>query len=120
MEHSERLKSSTVDDVEGTLYKFIPPGMLRSSLSHPFLTHNLDYYKNEEDFNARVEKDALSFKPYGEKIYSYKRNVGGKGKSKTNLSVSGTELDVESPGVVEFEVYHASTSPVYISRAMTN
>ncbi|KAH8114246.1 histone acetyltransferase type B catalytic subunit [Phellopilus nigrolimitatus] len=90
---SERLPSTTtVDDVEGTLYKFIPA----------------DYYRKEEEFLARVEKDALSFKPLGEKIHSYKRKNASGGKGKAKALVSSDDLDEESDGVVTFEVYHAT------------
>lgn len=55
--HSKKLASSTVDDVEGTLAKFIPPG----------------YYKDEAAFLRQVEHDALSFRPHGSLISSYAR-----------------------------------------------
>ncbi|KAI0293401.1 acyl-CoA N-acyltransferase [Russula brevipes] len=59
--------SSTLDDVRGTLEKFIPEGP----------------YPTEAEFLARVEEDAVSFRPPGEKIYSYTRvapNSATKGK----------------------------------------
>ena len=67
----------------------------------------LDYYKNEAEFNSRVEKDALNFKPYGEKVYSYKRSVN-KGKAKAKASRNGEELDENSDDVAVFEVYYVS------------
>ncbi|KLO19663.1 histone acetyltransferase type B catalytic subunit [Schizopora paradoxa] len=89
--YSEKLNSSTVDDIEGTLYKFIPP----------------DYLKNEEDFEKRVEHDATHFKPLGEKIYSYKRRLAlGKGKGKAD--VASEELNEDDEDVVTYEVYHAN------------
>ncbi|KAI5116562.1 hypothetical protein M0805_001547 [Coniferiporia weirii] len=89
---SEKLQSSsTVDDVEGTLYKFIPA----------------EYYKNESEFLARVEQDAATFKPMGEKIYTYKRSsTSGKGKGKAFVPVDG--VNEESEDVVTYEVYHST------------
>jgi histone acetyltransferase 1 len=65
----------------------------------------IDYYTNEADFNARVEKDATNFKPFGEKIYSYKRSMN-KGKAKAKASRTGEELDENSDDVAVFEVYY--------------
>jgi histone acetyltransferase 1 len=53
--YSKRLASSTVDDVEGTLAKFIPPG----------------YHTDEAAFLQQVEHDTLSFRPHGDMISSY-------------------------------------------------
>ena len=70
-----------------------------------FLT--LDYLKNEEEFEKRVEHDATHFKPLGEKIYSYKRKVAlGKGKGKAD--VPSEELNEDDEDVVTYEVYHVS------------
>ncbi|KIK99725.1 hypothetical protein PAXRUDRAFT_452578 [Paxillus rubicundulus Ve08.2h10] len=56
--YAEKLvASSTVDDVEGTLKQFVPPG----------------WETDEEAFLARVEKDATSFTPIGRRVYSYTR-----------------------------------------------
>ncbi|KAF9505816.1 hypothetical protein BS47DRAFT_1322163 [Hydnum rufescens UP504] len=89
---SARLPASTVDDVEGTLYKFIPS----------------DYLKLEAAFKERVKEEAKSFRPCGEKVFSYPRPSGyrptsGKGKVK-----AGDALDEDSEGVSLFEVYHAT------------
>ncbi|KAI4524036.1 acyl-CoA N-acyltransferase, partial [Schizophyllum commune Loenen D] len=90
--YAEKLpSSSTVDDVEGTLSKFIPPG----------------YYTDESEFRKRVSEDALAFKPLGERIHTYTRpspTAVGKGKGKDTAS------DPDSAEVVEFEVYHATWS----------
>ncbi|KAJ7090351.1 histone acetyltransferase type B catalytic subunit [Mycena belliarum] len=95
IKHSQKLaSSSTVDDVEGTLTKFMPS----------------DYYKNETEFLARVEEDAINFRPTGQKIYTYARpaphlsasNSKGKGVAQPQV------LDPESEDAVVFEVYHAT------------
>ncbi|PPR06189.1 hypothetical protein CVT26_005463 [Gymnopilus dilepis] len=91
--YEEKLPStSTVDDVEGTLAKFIPPG----------------YYTDEEAFLKRVEEDADSFRPPGQLIYSYTRpspKSSAKGKRKRD----GEQiLDPHSEDVIEYEVYHAT------------
>ncbi|KAL5528913.1 hypothetical protein ACEPAG_4887 [Sanghuangporus baumii] len=92
IEYSEKLpSSSTVDDVEGTLKKFIPAG----------------YYTDEGEFLARVEKDATEFKPLGEKIFSYKRKIGAS-KGKNKAFDSGEDLDENSDDVVLFEAYHTT------------
>ncbi|TFY66469.1 hypothetical protein EVG20_g4608 [Dentipellis fragilis] len=81
--------SSTVDDVRGTLEKFIPK----------------DYYKTEEAFLGRVEEEADSFQPFGEKIYSYTRpapNSAKKGKA-----VAGS-LSEDDPDAVVYEAWHAT------------
>lgn len=57
--HSKKLASSTVDDVEGTLAKFIPQG----------------YHKDEAAFLRQVEHDAMSFRPHGNLISSYARGT---------------------------------------------
>ncbi|EMD34394.1 hypothetical protein CERSUDRAFT_117259 [Gelatoporia subvermispora B] len=95
--YSERLPSSTaVDDIEGALSKHIPPG----------------YDTDPEAFAARVEADALSFKPPGERIYSYSRPARRRGwpptKGKDKASGSGTLLDDDEDDIVEFEVYHST------------
>ncbi|KAJ7581507.1 histone acetyltransferase type B catalytic subunit [Mycena floridula] len=82
--YSKKLdSSSTVDDVEGKLIgSHIQP----------------DYYKDEKEFQARVEQDATSFRPMGQMIYSYTRSLKGKGKV----------VDPDSEDAVVFEVYHAT------------
>lgn len=56
--YSKKLSSSTVDDVQGTLAKFIPTG----------------YYKDEAAFLRQVDEDTLSFRPHGDLISSYTRS----------------------------------------------
>jgi histone acetyltransferase 1 len=79
--------SSTLDDVRGTLEKFIPEG----------------YYQSEAEFLAHVEKDASSFRPLGKKIHSYTRvapNGANKGKGNAIL------LPEDDPDAIVFEVWH--------------
>ena len=51
-----------------------------------------------------MEKDAVSFKPLGEKIYSYNRK-GALGKGKGKEAPSG-DLNEEDENVIVYEVYH--------------
>ncbi|KAJ2966100.1 hypothetical protein NUW54_g13907 [Trametes sanguinea] len=91
IKYSEKLpSSSTVDDIEGTLSKFIPPG----------------YYTDEQKFLERVEEDAINFKPYGQKIYSYTRSATTLIKGK-NVAIPQV-LSPEDQETVDFEVYHVS------------
>lgn len=79
--------SSTIDDVRRTLEQFIPA----------------DYYKTEEAFLGRVEEEADTFRPFGEKVYSYTRmapGAAGKGKGVGALDEADTDA-------VVFEVWHA-------------
>jgi hypothetical protein len=79
--------SSTLDDVRGTLEKFIPEG----------------YYQSETEFLARVEEDASSFRPLGKKIHSYTRvalNSATKGKG------AATTLPEGDPDAIVYEVWH--------------
>ncbi|OCH85215.1 histone acetyltransferase type B [Obba rivulosa] len=97
--YSERLPpSAAVDDVEGTLSQFIPPG----------------YDTDPKAFAARVEADAISFKPPGERIYSYSRPARQRGwapsKGKDRASEPGSLENDEEEDVVEFEVYHSTWS----------
>lgn len=75
--------SSTVDNVEGILSEFIPSG----------------YETDEATFLSRVEEDAISFKPIGKLIHSYKPSP----RTSTLPDVSDT-----SEETVEYEVYHAT------------
>ncbi|CEL51712.1 histone acetyltransferase 1 [Rhizoctonia solani AG-1 IB] len=84
-----KLPSKTADDVEGTLYKFIPP----------------DYSKSAESFQSTVEKDAATFKPLGEKIHTYVRRATGHGKGKSKEIAPISEDD---PDAIVFEVYHST------------
>ena len=53
-----------------------------------------------------MENDAITFKPQGQKIFSYTRPLphspSTKGKGKSNIQ----DLDPQSEDVVEFEVYY--------------
>lgn len=73
------------------------------------------YHRDEHSFLNFVENDAITFKPQGQKVFSYTRPLlsssskKGKGKSKNQ------DLDPQSEDVLEFEVYHVcylSTPPV--------
>jgi hypothetical protein len=62
--------------------------------------------KLEAAFKERVKEEAKSFRPCGEKVFSYPRPSGyrpasGKGKVKT-----GDALDGDGEGVSLFEIYH--------------
>lgn len=81
--YSKKLPASTADDVEGKLYDFIPAGQKdRLPLFSWCDITSTDFLKNETTFKERVELDATSFRPLGEKVHSYSRED------------------------VEFEVYH--------------
>ncbi|KAF4614777.1 hypothetical protein D9613_003276 [Agrocybe pediades] len=92
--YSEKLpSSSTVDDVEGILKGFIPPG----------------YITDEEAFLKKVEEDAETFRPPGQLIYSYTRpSPKSSSKGKRKRDGNNQALDPSSEDVVEFEVYHAT------------
>ncbi|KAG5640353.1 hypothetical protein DXG03_009096, partial [Asterophora parasitica] len=93
--YSDKLgSSSTVDDVEGTLSDFIPPG----------------YFKDEQKFLAFVEEDSTNFKPSGQLIHSYTRSApsSANGKGKGKGAADSQALDSESEDAVVFEVYHAT------------
>ncbi|KAG8903331.1 histone acetyltransferase 1 [Tulasnella sp. 403] len=84
--------SKVADDVEGTLYKFIPA----------------DYLKNEGEFQKRVDKEATSFQPLGQKIYSYARPAeGSSGKGKGNEKSRPPVSEGDDDAVV-YEVYWAT------------
>ncbi|WVW79985.1 hypothetical protein I302_101958 [Kwoniella bestiolae CBS 10118] len=84
------------DEIEGTLYKFIPP----------------DYTKSDIDFKKQVEKDSTEFKPLGEKVGFYVRAAATKGKSKGKGKgkgkENGEELKEGDEGAVDFEMYKAT------------
>ena len=86
--YSEKLtSSSTLDDVRGTLEKFIPG----------------DYCQTETEFLARVEEDATSFRPPGVKIHSYTRaspQSPAKGKG------AATTPSEDDPDAIVYEVWH--------------
>ncbi|KAF8520175.1 histone acetyltransferase type B catalytic subunit [Hysterangium stoloniferum] len=90
IKHSAALPK-TADDIERTLYKFIPS----------------DYLKSEPEFRKRVEQDAHSFRPIGTKIASYTRRVPGKGKGKTR---DDAPIGADEDDTVTFEVYHTTMS----------
>ncbi|ODN76816.1 histone acetyltransferase type B catalytic subunit [Cryptococcus amylolentus CBS 6039] len=96
--YDEKLASTTTppDEIEPTLYKFIPP----------------DYTKSDIQFETTVKEDAETFKPFGEKLGSYKlpssssqKNKKGKGKAQ---AVDTASLDENSEDTVVFEMYKAS------------
>ncbi|KAL0947489.1 hypothetical protein HGRIS_013592 [Hohenbuehelia grisea] len=94
VEHSAKLDaSSTLDDVEGTLSQFIPPG----------------YQTDKAAFAQQVETDATSFRPAGQMIYSYTRPspLASNGKGKAAAS-SSTPLPAESEDAIVYEVYHTT------------
>ncbi|KAI0792801.1 histone acetyltransferase type B catalytic subunit [Abortiporus biennis] len=89
--------AGVIDDVEGKLRDFIPG----------------DYSTSLPEFLEQVESDALSFRPYGEKIYSYSRPASSLNTEKENgngRNVVGITqvLSPEDEETVEFEVYHVS------------
>ncbi|KAJ7491227.1 histone acetyltransferase type B catalytic subunit [Mycena latifolia] len=94
VKQSQKLaSSSTVDDVEGTLTKFMPS----------------DYYKDEKAFLARVEEDATTFRPTGQMIYTYTRPAPYSSASNSKgKGVAQQILDPESEDAIVFEVYHAT------------
>jgi histone acetyltransferase 1 len=100
-----KLPSKTADDIEGTLYKFIPPGIYFDHMINVPGSCFSDYSKSIEAFQATVEKDAATFKPLGEKIHSYTRRAAGRGKGKSKETSSVEEDDSNA---VVYEVYHVS------------
>ncbi|KAF8061629.1 histone acetyltransferase type B catalytic subunit [Lyophyllum atratum] len=91
--YSEKLgSSSTVDDVEGTLSGFIPPG----------------YFKDEQQFLTFVEEDATTFRPSGQLISSYTRPLSSSKGDKGKGGANPQNLDSQSEDATEFEVYHAT------------
>ncbi|KAH9967991.1 histone acetyltransferase type B catalytic subunit [Russula dissimulans] len=86
--YSAKLPSSTLDDVRGTLEKFITPG----------------YYRTESEFLARVEEDAASFHPPGEKVASYTRVAPNSAKKGKGAAVT---LPEDDPDAIVYEVWHA-------------
>jgi hypothetical protein len=118
VQSSEKLQSSaTVDDVEGTLANFIPPGTNQAPkyiLKCDWLPFVIDYYKDESAFEKRVEEEATNFKPFGELIYSYTRPSPTKGKRKRSAnSSSSAESDIT------YEVYHVSFLPTPNHKSFT-
>ena len=89
--HTAKLKSEATpaDDIEGTLYKFVPA----------------DYTKSEEAFEEVVEKDATAFKPMGTRLGAYKP-ARGKGKGKAKAKAANGADEVTDEDEVAFEFYH--------------
>ncbi|WVQ94717.1 hypothetical protein IAU59_001797 [Kwoniella sp. CBS 9459] len=104
-------QATPADEIEGTLYKFIPA----------------DYTKSSTEFKRIVEKDAEGFKPLGEKVGSYvkpaaaassKSKSKGKGKGKgkgTDAVVKGkeesngdSEIKEDDENAVVFEMYKST------------
>jgi len=71
------------------------------------LRHLTGYETDEKAFLYVVEREAIEFKPLGDKIYSYQRvfpSSRGKGKG----VASESDLDPQSEDVIEYEVYHST------------
>lgn len=91
----------TPDPIEEKLYQFIPP----------------DYTKDAEKFAVTVAKDAVEFKPLGEKIASYSRKPrvagvsNGKGKGRASAAEASQKpwVDCEETeeGAVTYELWRA-------------
>ncbi|KAF5379891.1 hypothetical protein D9757_007193 [Collybiopsis confluens] len=89
---SDKLKSAdTVDNVDGTIRQFLPE----------------EIETNEQTFQAQVEQDATSFKPFGELIYSYTRSAS-KGKGKYVVRLEPQPLNPDDEEVIVYEVYHCT------------
>ncbi|KAG8992236.1 histone acetyltransferase 1 [Tulasnella sp. JGI-2019a] len=84
--------SKVADDVEQTLFKFIPP----------------DYVKSSAAFQKRVEADATTFRPVGEKIYSYTRKAEGAPNDKGKGKASDEAVSEDDETAVVYEVYWAN------------
>ncbi|EJU05781.1 acyl-CoA N-acyltransferase [Dacryopinax primogenitus] len=81
---STKQPAAKADDVEGALYKFIPP----------------DYTKDEKIFHQQVEKDADEFSPFGKLVHSYTRpSNNNKGKSVKHIPRDDDLI---------YEVYHSA------------
>lgn len=95
--YDEKIKSedTPADDIEGTLYNFIPA----------------DYTKSAVAFDAIVDADAKTFRPLGEKIGSYTRSAVGsnKGKGKAN-GEDGSAPSEDDENAVVYEMYKVSWS----------
>ena len=92
--------SSTLDDVRGALEKWIPDS----------------YFRTESEFLARVEEDAVSFRPHGEKIASYTRVAPNSEKRGKGAAV--VTLPEDDPDAIVYEVWHVRCvfSPLYCAR----
>ncbi|KAG5732748.1 Histone acetyltransferase type B catalytic subunit [Termitomyces sp. T112] len=93
IKYTNKLDStSTVDDVEGILSRFIPPG----------------YFKDEQKFLAFVEEDATTFQPLGQLVHSYTRPALSASTEKGKATSSSQSLDPGREDSVVFEAYHAT------------
>ncbi|KAF8638881.1 hypothetical protein AX17_001935 [Amanita inopinata Kibby_2008] len=88
---SEKLTSSTVDDVEGTLARFLPQG----------------YHSDEGQFLQQVEDDAISFQPHGNLIHSYICPSHNTLNMRTTASKNAFQGETDDDSVA-FEVYHST------------
>ena len=74
----------------------------------------LGYHRDEASFLSFVENDAITFKPQGQKIFSYPRPLPHspttKGKGKSSIQ----DLDPQSEDVIEFEVYYVRYLPALL------
>jgi histone acetyltransferase 1 len=123
IQYSARAPASNVDDVEGTLFKFIPSGILywlpQGGRSAPTDAHAIsDYVKGEASFLKRVEQDATVFRPLGEKVSSIVRRASsakGKGKPKETDIVNEGDEDA-----VVYEAYHVCAFSLESGRSATH
>ena len=76
------------------------------------LTTNEDYSKDPATFKQQVEKDAITFKPMGKKIYSYSRRASARSDVERRGEVD-TSVNEEDKDAVVFEVYHVRCSTYY-------
>ncbi|KAL6308026.1 histone acetyltransferase type B catalytic subunit [Sparassis latifolia] len=83
--------SSAVDDIEGTVAKFIPAG----------------YYTDEDEFKKRVEADATAFSPLGTRILTYTRPASTLSRKGKHIVIPQV-LSPEDEETVDFEVYHCT------------
>lgn len=88
-------EDTPADDIEGTLYNFIPA----------------DYTKSTVVFDAIVNADAKSFVPLGEKVASYTRRAVGKGKGKGRANGAGASPPEDADDAVVFEVFKVCGLP---------
>ncbi|KAI0032357.1 acyl-CoA N-acyltransferase [Vararia minispora EC-137] len=87
--YSETLpSSSTIDDVRGAFERFLPK----------------DLCSTEEEFLSRVERDAETFRPFGQRIHSYTRPLPS---SRSKGKGTATPLSEDDEDAVVFEVYYS-------------
>jgi histone acetyltransferase 1 len=73
------------------------------------LTTDEDYLKDRATFEQQVEKDAVTFKPMGKKIYSYSRRASARSDAERRGKVD-TSVNEEDEDATVFEVYHVRYS----------